>query len=589
MILDLLAVYRKNASGDALVLDNYSLKEGLYIKLYGYDQKPEVLKIEKKQSYSGELWKFFKTADFYSQLVDMNKPVDPKKKIHSNNMYSVAFKAGTLTEGADGEKQFMDAVIRYYSTLSAPKKDGEKILSSYHIAPIQQKVLLENQEYVLSLTSYLKQQITEYKLKANQYVKLYFHTAIEDYIRENQRYMIPKIFNSNDYNVALSGKIYGLSNSNMGMNAKKPFLEHKTTAFKVPFRINVEDALDTKKVLTWLDGQQDEAGKSVTAGYIPIDSSNIFALEKTNKKRQNAHYLHIEKGKQPIIDEYDFLPGIAENLDPPFLLRNFLLLDDFEEESIRKKARLEQLVDDWFFNKNLIRNYFVKSPKPNDWFSAVQVILLIRYKDAMHNYFRKGEATGLKSCIDSLSQMMLKAMLLQQEYKKLEDTKIAKGLCLRLSLFQYFTIKEKENMGDRLRKISENLRKKLIVDRRDKTTIQDIFCENDEEFYYYAGQVVRYQVSKSQAYLPHYNIIDHVTGAKNVSKFKQEIIKLHQKYNHALGLNNIRYNQLLAAVMGYQCDDQTLNGFDMFLAGLASQNVVYFKDNQEAETDEDEE
>lgn len=584
MILDLLDIYRANTAGDALVIDNYQLKEGLYIKLYGSHREPEPLKVEKKLSYNGPLWEFFKTADFYSQLVDMNKPVDPKKQIHSNNLYAVAFKAALLTEGADTRGKFRDSVRRYYETLRSSKKDDQNMLASYQLPPVDAERTTENEIYVLSLFDYLQEQIAVQKIKANVYVKLYFQAELDEYIRESKRYLIPKIFNNNYYNVTAEEGLYGLSNSNMGMNAKKPFLEHKTTPFKAPFRVSVETALAARKLFIWLDGQKDEQGKAVTAGYLPIRSGHVYALEKTNSLCRNAHYLHLEKGTQPVIDDYDFLPGIKTKFDPPLCFNNFLLLDDFEAKHINTRAELESIVDDLFFNKNLVRNYYEKSPKPNDYFSAFQAGLLVRYKDALLNYFRKGSDDGFIHCLERLTREMLKEMLLRERHRMLENTKIARALNLRLSLFQYFNIKERMDMGDRLRGLAEGLRSKLVQDRSDKADGANIYCENEEEFFYYAGQLVRYQISKSQAYQPNYDIINHVMEAKSVDRLKEEIGKLHIKYSHALRLNHSRYNKMLAAVMAYQCpNDAITTGFDLFLAGLAAPNMIYNKSKNENE------
>lgn len=577
MILDLLAVYRNNTDGDRLAIDNYQLKEGLYFKLYGSQQEPEVLKIEKKTAYSDELWEFIRTADFYSQLVDMNKPVDPKKQIHSNNMYAVAFKAAALTGGANAVANFRDSVVRYYQTLRSPKKEDAVMLADYLLPPPDVQVIESNQDYVLSLIDYLQQQIAEHNLKDTTYVKLYFAVPLPDYIRESKRYLIPKIFNKNDYNVTVEGTTYGLSNSNMGMNAKKPFLEHKTTAFRAPFRVGVDDALATRNMFIWLDGQQDEAGKPITDGYLPIGSSRVFALVKTGEKRQDAHYLHLAKGMQPVIDEYDFLPGLTQEIMPVLKLENFLRLENFEPANIHNRAQLELLVDDLLFNKNLIRNYFNPAPKPSDWLSAFQVNLLLRYREALRNYFRKGEQKDFAACVDGLSQSMLKEMLHRESYSRLEDTKVAKALNLRLSLLKYFNIKEKADMGDRLKSLAEGLKEKLITDKTDSL----VTCESDQEFYYYAGQLVRYLVAQSQAQNPTYAMIDHITDARDVNKFKQEILRLEKKYTHALHLKNTRYNKLLAAVMGYGCVTDKVTGFDLFLAGVASPNIIYFMEKEE--------
>ena len=71
-------------------------------------------------------------------------------------------------------------------------------------------------------------------------------------------------------------------------------------------------------------------------------------------------------------------------------------------------------------------------------------------------------------------------------------------------------------------------------------------------------------------------------GAKTVEKFKNEIIKLHNKYSHAISLKGVRYNRLCQAVMSYPCQSIEIM-FDCFLAGLMSKNVIYFKEQKEAE------
>ncbi len=570
MILDLLDVYRKNAVSNSLLIENYQLREGLYFRLYGYHKNPDILQIEKRSSYSGELWEFFRTVDFYSQLVDMNKSVDPKKQIHSNNIYSIAFKAALLTEGANAEENCKVSIIRYYQALRSAQTNDAKLVSDYHFTPPDEQIIKHNQEYAVSLIPYIEKQISKRKISSNVYIKLYFMADIAEYIQESKRYLIPKIFNKNEYNVDIAGKLYGLSNCNMGMNAKKPYLEHKTTAFRVPFRLTIDDALEAKNMLIWLDSRKDAEEKMVVERYLPIHTANEISKVKFNSQPRNVHYLHLERGKQPVIDEYDFLPGMTSELVPPLELENFLMLDNSSPETVRKLADLESIIDDWLFNKNLIRNYFSQAPRPNDWFSSSQVNLLIRYKDALRNYFRKGDKQGFVNCIDRLSQNMLKEMLITESYKRIEHTKIALALNLRLSLLKYCNIKEKNGMGDRLRSLAEGLKDKLSVAKTDENMV----CENDQEFYYYAGQIVRYLVSVSQAQNRTYAIIDQVTDAKDIDRFKQEIVKLHKKYSYLLSLESDRYNRILAAVMAYDGVIDEITGFDLFLAGVASKNMI---------------
>lgn len=79
-----------------LLVDNYIPKDGTYI-LINMDREfssKYILEIvyDKK---SGELhgkndewYNYIRYLDYNSKLIEMNKPVDTKKVIHSNNMYS---------------------------------------------------------------------------------------------------------------------------------------------------------------------------------------------------------------------------------------------------------------------------------------------------------------------------------------------------------------------------------------------------------------------------------------------------------------------------------------------------------------------
>ena len=120
------------------------------------------------------------------------------------------------------------------------------------------------------------------------YVKVFFDFDFEIYQRESKRYMYHKIFNSDKYNIDVDSKSYGLSNFNMGLNSKKPYLEHKTMRRKTPFMVSLETALLTYKYSLYLKNNgyglkfqgtdqklPYELEKEVTKSY---DSQNLLFL-----------------------------------------------------------------------------------------------------------------------------------------------------------------------------------------------------------------------------------------------------------------------------------------------------------------------
>jgi len=519
MICDLLDTYRKNSEGDRMVLDSYTLPSGLYIRLHTDDRGADELLVDKNTPHSGELYNWFKTVDFYSRLIEMNKPVDPKKKIHSNNIYSIFFKRDTLLLEGKLSPTFRESIIRYYDAFLNVNKDHKELLDSFELRDVDKEILQKNKERILSLTEWLAERVLSYNLKSNIYIKVFFNVNIEKYKEESTRYLIPRIFNNNNYNITFNGSIYGLSNTNMGLNAKKPYLEHKTTNYKVPFIVSIDDALDSKDMMEWLENQKNEEEDSILSGYLPVNEEEQFAFVDSIKDEMYAHYLYLEKGTKTIIGDYDFLPGVTDEIEP-FKLYNYLRLDDFNADIINKRSRLEQIVDEWLYNGKLIKNYYNADSKSG--LSNRQKNLLMLSKTAMLNFFKKCDDTSLRGCIDRVSLELIKEAILTSTSVIIEKTNIAFAMNLRLSMLKYFKVGGKENMGDMIMPLWEVLKKKIIDNKSDENQV----CDSDIEFYFAAGQLTRYLISLSQAQKMNYSIIDPILNAKDSNKVKMEIYNL---------------------------------------------------------------
>ena len=117
-------VKEKGRAEDALILDSYIPADGCYISVNsdGIIACQMDLKFNKKakqmegisQRYYGKMCFF----DYHSRLVSMDKPVDPKKVIHSNNYLSFWVKQESLGNG----KLNQEAIDRYFDVLKNPEK-----------------------------------------------------------------------------------------------------------------------------------------------------------------------------------------------------------------------------------------------------------------------------------------------------------------------------------------------------------------------------------------------------------------------------------------------------------------------------------
>ncbi|MDF2821880.1 MAG: hypothetical protein K0R15_2328 [Clostridiales bacterium] len=563
MILDMLESYQAIGKGDNLALASYKLKEGLYIRLFENGDH-QFLKVDKNTDQSSMEYTWFRNADFRSILVDMNKPVDPKKQIHSNNMYSIFFKSPKPEDENNSETEIIVGIDRFFSTLK--NQGGSSLLVPYELDKPDMDLMNKWENRFIEFVSTAYQLIKEVKLKPVTYVKLFADVSQEKYITEYLRYMIPKIFNSNTYNKEVDGETYGLSNSNMGLNAKKPFLEHKTTNFGVPFRITTEQALNISEMFLWFQNQYDAEGKSIVAGYLECEDHEGYTLKRGVKNKSDAHIIHIEKGKYAMIDDYDFVPGIQTTVD--FNLHNYLSSEGFESKKITDLKTLEELFDKMLFKGQMRMNYFTTDTiKPKEWFTGNQIELLLLSRNAVYTYFKKGDITAMRILFDNISTTMIKLMFVNSSKLPIE------ALNMRFSMLDYLKIEGKEGMGEMVKDIHKKLLNDLIIKK-----VERLDCQNDETYYYLVGQLANFLLSKSKAQKTTYRLAYDLINARNSRRFKLIFDQLFLKYGYDIELNpNGRFDKMFAAVNGYKPQENISEHSDSFMAGLASPCLIYTK------------
>ena len=93
------------------------------------------------------------------------------------------------------------------------------------------------------------------------YIKIFFvfmnfqNKTLDYYKRENKRYLLPNLYNKNDYNVEIGNEILGPPNNNMNLNSNKPFLLNKTRKVKTPYLVNQQQALLRAQFFDYLWGE----------------------------------------------------------------------------------------------------------------------------------------------------------------------------------------------------------------------------------------------------------------------------------------------------------------------------------------------
>ena len=589
MINDLLRIFRGVEDIDKVVSDNYIMKNGLYMKVE-FNGSITCLLIKNDSIIENDLYLWFKKVDYYSQLIDMNKAVDTAKKIHSNNIYSFFVKCNILPEVGDSlsdnlEKnkkllsfeQVIEAINRYYDALLENKKDKvvNELLKSVNLDDINIHTSNNNRQFLIDnldaiINRIKKMGLEEKNFSNKEYIKIFFDAPIEEYIKEYKRYTIPKIFNSNKYNIIDNGKVMGLSNDNMGMNDKKPYLELKSTKFKVPFRLTLEGALESKKMFDWLNALSHD-GKPINVLNIPYDYNFDRDLSECNGRKSLYIYKEQENGKT-VLKDFDYIPSEIK-LEQPFEYKNYLQINNFEEKVITNIKALEQIVDEIFYNNELRCNYFRDDLKPKkNVISSRFIDILFVSKEAMRSYFHKGQELSLKACLKNITLELILDKIIGKE--KINWREIATGINLRFNLLRYFKIGGYEGMGDKVINLYNGLREKL-------KSADLVFIESNEEYYFAVGQLARYILAQSAGANPKHDLLEGFMRAKNPKRMKDTLLVAYEHYSHAIPLNYKRFNSLLAIVLGYEVDDKIDQA--IFLAGASYENLLFEKKDKKSE------
>lgn len=573
--------------GEGIILDEYIPADGSYIivKKDGSVKCVEI-KMDKKTrtleklDKSDEDFSNIRIYDYHSKLVSMNKPVDPKKVIHSNNYFSFAVKKDSIVSG----KLIENIIDGYYRILADPLENKYK--KSKEASRIYKDFEQKNGTVDLELLEKNKTWIKEHIFKIDEaveidmtkkdYLKIFFEANETDYVREDNRYILPHIYNSNDYNVEINGKIFGIPNDNYGMNAKKPFLSIKTRKNPAGYLLNGEKVLLQKQFFDYLMNLA-SAGKYNV--YIDTENNKINAyIDKEERKNSESivagYYLRLKKGKELEIQVQDNIVDYRNKLATYFEFKDiagikFKNIADYNNNYKEYTTRIGvgKLINNVFFSKFLINNYFVDASdiSIND---SILKRSIITYRDLIFDWVYKGIDNNFAEAVEKFSIDLIKNSVLN-------DNKIrgVLQLNLRWSLREYF----KQNKGgDRMADIVADLRKSMKEKILNKNEV--IMPVNDREYYYGIGQLMAYFISLSRANKKTQSMINPVINAKTDRIIKDRLLQLYKKYNYDMLTNNYRVKNLYAMILGYKPEDKIDQ--EMILFGYMDNNLIYTKEEK---------
>lgn len=586
MLYDCMKVFDHVLSekGERWLLDSYIPKDGTYILInMDRDFQPEeyvdIIRDKKTEEISGRThrdFRFFQFLDYNSKLVEMNKPVDPKKTIHSNNMFSFFLKKESLLQ----KKLTNEIVDKYYELISNPEIKYSKPKDKSLYRKVEEETGPVDTETVNKIKDWIKRWMLEPKmlpdidLTQKNYLKLFF--VYEDrvrtqelYQRENKRYLIPNVYNNNDFNEEQNGIITGLPGNNMGMNSKKPYLANKSRKMEAPCLKALHEVLQQSKFFDFLWGQASAGRVNV---YVDFENNKISTYDNRQQIEavDSGAYLRIRKDKNEAqIQCMDVIAGYRPDLKESFNYKNILdlrpeIIVEIESGYGNKTAlsKMNLLFDEVFFGKKLIYNYFTE-PSDITFKDRTLENILLTYRERLFGWFYKGIDADMQKVVDEMAGKLI-CHSIQNGYW----TKVKHQINLKWSLTDYF--EQNNKMEETEKMVKENLKKHMDMYEEEWN------FENDEEYYYAVGQMVSYFLSLSKAAKTPLSMINSFLNAADDKVIKEKIVQLFQKYNYNIdSRKDVRFKNLFNHILLYEAKGKVHK--DMVAAGLLDNKIVYEK------------
>lgn len=563
-----------------LLVDNYVPKDGTYV-LINMDkdfQYVHVLDIrfDKKsgelQGRTDQQYNYIRYLDYNSKLIEMNKPIDPKKIIHANQMYSFWVKKDSVTE----KKLTGEVINGYYKILRAPEnkytKTEARILYEQAVAELGEP----DRETMDKISAWMKHWLTNLEilpvdLSGKDYLKFFFvyddaKKTKELYEKENRRYIIPNIYNNNDYNVKSNGRILGMPSNNMGLNAKKPFLENKNRKTPAPYLIDMDHVILQSQFFDYLWGHACKGDVNV---YIDFENEDIFAIPDKGEKIPSVKsglYLRLKKGKEVEILESDVVLDSGPNLPRAFYFKKILKTtgDDRLYGECTETAQLAAVVDEVFFDKYLGFNYFTDPLDLPQMDGGLKYILLT-YRSRLFAWLYRTPKCDMGQIIAEMAVKLMK--------NKIADGHLARAgvqLNLLLSLEDYFNNnREKEEL---MGTIQEEFKAHIDMQKED-------WEFTDREYYYAVGQLVSYFLSLSKSAKKPLSMANQFLNADSDSLIKEKLSQMFIRYDHAIDADrDVRAKNVISHVMTYEPECKKVMQREL-IAGLTANSAFYEKKN----------
>ena len=621
MLYDFLNDYRDFFKDDRKVIDSCKLGIGFYV-LIKKDLSIEVLNVDGTDNVdiNSELYTYFLERKYYSDYIDSNKAIDQSqringeknlmaKKIFSTNPCALFFSSKSIEEfDIDKSKSvpmntFLKGIDTYFDKLIEVKdgknKESRELLSymsgySENISKYEYIYEKAREIFKSNFPEIIKTLKEKYNIKKECRINIFLEEDINTYSFTSSLYTCQNIFNKNNFNIKYEDSVYGQNGYNNSFSDGKVFLELKSTPFKVSSRISIDDIFVLRNMYIWLKNNINP-NRLVK---IPTNFDFKGDVKNENIIGSPIYLISIEldANKNHIISNFEFIPYYTEKI------KEFTCTDCFNSKlknidfTISKRNELQEKVDEIWFSNRLVSTYSDPKRLADDKEIPLWKKRIIKNnKNKFIDFFYRLDERALNQDLDKIAFEICKNTLLDSFIKKENKNKDKKDSKAEKDNSEENKNKNLLNTYAALKCINLwiafdsyfggdfKMKKNNIYNEAKEIILNNGEISNDEEYYFFIGQVARYFINMSKAEKKTHMLINPLLNTKSREKVVNAISKMREKYSYDLNVDNRRFNNILKQIYTYE--SQTIENVlpKYILVGFLDDNLFYIKKEENRE------
>ena len=409
---------------------------------------------------------------------------------------------------------------------------------------------------------------------SKDYFKIFFVYEDEEktkkaYQREQDRYLLTNLFNKNKYNIEVNGKTFGVSDDNLGINDKKPYLENLSRKVKQPYLISADMAKLQNLFFSYLSSSVKRGNNKI---YFNTGNKEI-SFEKNKNFIGFELFLYPEKNEAAILDyniyskDFDDIEIKIKQFIEEYLPENAKAEDISKREDkyglITEKKTLLNKIDSVFFY-----NYYQRNKYNLENLNIKELnfkMIILNYGKSLEFAIVNNKNKEIVRILDRLLEDSIKYSLVN-----CYNTKAITQFNYYLSLKEYFEKKE-ENYMD----FQENMKRKL-------ESAGDISLEGDKEIFFAVGQVLRKLLNYSNIGDKNLTFIRNFLGGQKTSRIIENLEHLLVTYAHNISAKDVRLNRAVSQILVYEFEKEKADD-KWIMAGFLEESYLYGKKLSEGE------